>query len=75
MKLLTFLARRFAWTPHEASAAAGAETPAGGELEDCVVVFVHAEHADEDPGRRASSVRTARELRGSTARSLNASLS
>jgi hypothetical protein len=59
MKLLTFLARRFAWTPHVASAAAGAEEPLAGAADECVVVFVHAERADEEPGRRASSVRQA----------------
>lgn len=60
MKLLTFLARRFAWTPHEASAVAALEeAPRSGAMEECVVVFVHAERADEDEALAASTVRRA----------------
>ncbi|MFO1011115.1 MAG: threonyl-tRNA synthetase editing domain-containing protein [Planctomycetota bacterium] len=56
MKLLSFLARRFAWTPHAASpAAAGPAEP--GAMEDCVVLFLHAERADADSARSASVVR------------------
>jgi hypothetical protein len=60
MKLLTFLARRFAWSAHVASdAPATVEQAAPGALEECVVVFVHAERADEQPARRASTLRQA----------------
>lgn len=58
MKLLTFLARRFAWTPHEASDVASVEArPEAGAMEECVVVFVHAERSDEEPALAASTVR------------------
>jgi hypothetical protein len=59
MKLLTFLARRFAWTPAVASPVAGAEAATAGSMEECVVVFVHAERRDADPRAHASSVRQA----------------
>lgn len=60
MKLLTFLARRFAWTPHAASAVADAKPAEGGSMQECVVVFVHAERSDEEPARRARTLQQAR---------------
>jgi len=58
VKLLSFLAARFAWTPHAASAAADPGVPAApGAMEDCVVLFLHVERADAEPARRASVVR------------------
>lgn len=61
MKLLTFLARRFAWTPHVAfDAAAVDQAPRGDAREECVVVFVHAQPGDELPERRASLTSQAR---------------
>jgi len=54
MKLLTFQARRFSWSPH-APNLPGVENPVteGGEVEEAVVVFVHAEGCDEVPERRS----------------------
>ena len=54
MKLLTFQARRFGWSPH-APNLPGAVTPedASGDVEDAVVVFVHAEARDADRERRS----------------------
>jgi len=56
MRLLTFLARRFAWQAHE-RVQPDAEPAAAGEFSECVVAFVHAEHGDEAPERRASALR------------------
>ncbi|MCX7670097.1 MAG: threonyl-tRNA synthetase editing domain-containing protein [Anaerolineae bacterium] len=47
MKLLMFLARRFAFRPYERTLADADAAAAGAELSDAVVVFVHAEPQDE----------------------------
>ena len=60
MRLLAFLARRFAWSGHEPSLSGeGGEARAGEdhargrrEVRDAVVVFVHAEAKDEDDEER-----------------------
>lgn len=57
MKLLTFLARRFAWEAAEVLAADAPAPALSGESRECVVVFVHAERADEAPIARASVLR------------------
>ncbi|MBI5363984.1 MAG: hypothetical protein HZA53_12445 [Planctomycetes bacterium] len=59
MKLLTFLARRFAWTPHAVTAPEAAEPAVSGAMEECVVVFVHAERLDQEAARRASTLKQA----------------
>jgi hypothetical protein len=65
VKLLTFLARRFAWTPHARTldgasgvpeAPDATSAPPSGSVEDAVVVFVHAEARDEEPERRRSTL-------------------
>lgn len=65
MKLLTFMARRFAWTPFAATlepdaAGAPASAPPPGSVDDAIVVFVHAEARDEEPERRRSTLDHAR---------------
>jgi len=51
VKLLCFLAERFAWRPHEPSLDDAPEA-AGGAAEGALVAFVHAEARDqEDPAR------------------------
>ncbi len=58
MKLLTFQARRFGWAPHAVNLPeVSDEVAEGGEVEDAVVVFVHAEDRDEDPERRGKVFR------------------
>ncbi len=52
MKLLTFLARRFAWTPCSQTLPEAQDAPPAGALEDAVVVWVHAEMRDEEPEAR-----------------------
>ncbi len=47
MKLLMFLARRFAFQPYERTLADADEFAGGAELSDAAVVFVHAEPQDE----------------------------
>ena len=48
MKLLTFLADRFAWRPFSRTLEDAQEEPPADGLEDAVVVFFHAEAADAD---------------------------
>jgi len=59
MKLLTFLARRFAWEGHERTLPdAPAEVPAG-EVLDAVVAYVHLEQKDESDAERARAFKHA----------------
>lgn len=52
MKLLTFLARRFAWEGYERTLPdAPADVPSG-EVESCVVAFVHLAHKDQSDEER-----------------------
>ena len=52
MKLLTFQARRFAWTPHVRTVEQADEVLDGGEADDAVVVWMHVEAGDvEDESR------------------------
>lgn len=60
MKLLTFLARRFAWTPHARTWDAGTATPSAGEMHECVVVFAHTETCDEEPAAAKRALERAR---------------
>lgn len=60
MKLLTFLAQRFAWTPHARTWEAASATSFEGEMHDCVVVFVHVETADLDPAAGKSALERVR---------------
>lgn len=57
MKLLTFQARRFAWKAFSQTLAEATPDTVQdcieGEFAETVVVFVHAQSADEDPERRA----------------------
>lgn len=56
MKMLTFLAKRFAWQPYEAVLPDAAEA-SGGEASDAVVAFVHVEGTDINSPRAASIFR------------------
>lgn len=49
MKLLTFLAPRFAWRAEVQSLPEVPAAPLEGEVRDAVVVFVHAVAGDEEP--------------------------
>ena len=60
MKVLSFLAPRFAWRAEVAASGAPAEPPPPGEAQDCVVAFVHLEPGDLEPRARASKLRTLR---------------
>ncbi len=68
MKLLSFQASRFAWKGFEtnlppsgepAGAPDGAAAAVEREVRDAVVVFLHAEAADEEPERRKSTFKKA----------------
>ena len=50
MKLLTFQAERFAWTPFNQTLEYATEAEPGEER-DCLVVFFHAEQADQEDER------------------------
>jgi hypothetical protein len=60
VRLLSFLARRFAWQPHERTLEGGDAAPPAGEALECVVVFVHAEARDAEPERWKSTLDHAR---------------
>ena len=51
MKLLTFLADRFSWEPFSRTLEDARDDVAGAAVEDCVVVFFHAEARDQDEER------------------------
>ena len=53
MKSLTFLAKRFSWTPHSKTIEDADEPPEAGEVADAVVAFLHFEAKDEPPEERA----------------------
>ena len=56
MKLLTFQARRFAWTPFQQTLP-DAPPAEGGEASNTVVAFVHVERGDMQEDRHASIFR------------------
>ena len=53
MKLLTFQARRFSWTPHIKSLDEAEQVMEGNEVHDAVVVWIHVEVADVNDESRA----------------------
>ncbi len=53
MKLLTFQARRFGWKAFSKTLDTASEEPVQGNLEEVIVVFVHAQAADEPDEVRA----------------------
>ncbi|MEM7205760.1 MAG: threonyl-tRNA synthetase editing domain-containing protein [Planctomycetota bacterium] len=53
MRLLCFLARRFAWKSFSKTLDDVPDTDVADALDECVVVFAHAESADEPPAARA----------------------
>lgn len=59
MKLLTFLAARFAWVPHAATAEDAEAAPVRGEARDAVVAFLHVEVCDTEVGTRDRALRKA----------------
>lgn len=56
MKILTFQAKRFTWTPYQQTLP-DAPPALPGEASDAVVAFVHVEERDEDPERTRSVFR------------------
>ncbi len=56
MKILTFQARRFRWSPFQQTLADAAPATSG-EASDAVVAFVHVEGRDFQPGRDKSVFR------------------
>lgn len=52
MKLLTFLARSFAWEPHAQTIETADGAPGADGVEDAVVVWAHIEARDEEPEQR-----------------------
>ena len=53
MKLLTFQARRFAWKSFSKTLDDASDDQVADEVNDAVVVFVHAEEKDESDEARA----------------------
>ena len=60
MKVLAFLARRFAWQAEVAAQDTSGDPPPPGEARECVVAFVHLEPGDLGPESRTSKLRTLR---------------
>ncbi len=54
MRLLSFQASRFAWTPFSRTLESARETESAGEALDAVVLFLHVEAQDQDWEREAS---------------------
>ncbi len=52
MRLLTFQARRFAWTPFTKTVDEAPEVQTGGEVTEAVVAWIHAEAADAEDRKR-----------------------
>ena len=52
MRILTFLARRFAWEPYSQTLPDAPDPGQPTAVEDAVVAFLHIEAADEGPERR-----------------------
>lgn len=57
MRLLCFQAKRFWWKPHSQAQTDVNEEEGEKEVKECLVVFFHAEAADEDETRRSSVLR------------------
>ena len=57
MKLLTFQAKRFAWRSFSKTLPDAADNAAADALEECIVVFAHAEAEDFEADERASVLR------------------
>ena len=52
MRILTYQAKTFGWTPHHKTLAEVPDVHEGGQCEDCVVVWLHAEVCDESDDSR-----------------------
>lgn len=52
MKLLMFLSPRFSWRPHRRALPGAAAPVEEAVVEDCAVIFVHAEVQDSEQGGR-----------------------
>jgi len=59
MKLLCFQAKRFWWKTHSQGLSTAQGIPVEEEVRESLVVFFHAEPADEEAGRRGSVLRQA----------------
>ncbi len=57
MKLLCFQAKRFWWKAFAQTLPGAAQPNDEEEVRDALVMFVHAEQRDEEPGRRGSAMR------------------
>jgi hypothetical protein len=54
LRLLSFQASRFAWTPSSRTLESALEEESAGEVADAVVLFLHVVARDQDPEREAS---------------------
>ena len=52
MKILSFLAERFAWQPYSRTLPTASDDESGGEVADAVVLFIHVEARDQGEERR-----------------------
>jgi hypothetical protein len=57
MKLLCFQAKRFRWKTHSKTLADLPDQDVEEEVAEGVIVFIHAEHSDEDEARRDAVLR------------------
>ena len=62
MRLLCFIADRFAWKPHSQTID-DADEGCEGEVRDCVVAFVHCESADEGEARSSAFKKALKHLK------------
>ena len=63
MRLLTFQAERFAWTPFSKTLDDGDDAPEAGEVSEAVVAFLHIEKADGDDRRKSVFRQTLKHLK------------
>ncbi len=59
VKLLTFQAKRFAWTPFSKTLDDAPDAEGGESISDCVVAFIHVEPDDVSEERRSKVFKTA----------------
>ena len=57
MRLLCFQAKHFRWKSHSKTLTEAADQEVDEQVADAVVIFVHAEKADEETGRKTAILR------------------
>ena len=52
MRILTYQAKAFSWTPHHKTLAMAPDADSGGFATECVVAWIHAERSDQNDESR-----------------------